>query len=298
MIGKSFLFISLLLFFGGDDRTSSFVEARSAKSDLNRVQYDTLDFHNIRIKRQDEAPLEPEEGSGEAEEVIEEVIEEVTEEVSEPVDEAPPLEDDQDDIESLLGLDGDQAEGSGSESVEAESESETESEDPADDINSILGLDDDSTKAVLETPPPPPTTPAPFCTSTPFGCCSINDTIPSHGEREEGCCLLSEFGCCQDQITVAAGLEYEGCSCDQTDYGCCPDLITAARGQDNLGCGCSHSPFGCCPDQVTVSPGKILYSKSGFKIIAYLIMVKFFPYFFFDLKCDAHDRTSKPVKKV
>ena len=134
MIGKSFLFISLLLFFGGDDRTSSFVEARSAKSDLNRVQYDTLDFHNIRIKRQDEAPLEPEEGSGEAEEVIEEVIEEVTEEVSEPVDEAPPLEDDQDDIESLLGLDGDQAEGSGSESVEAESESETESEDPTDDM--------------------------------------------------------------------------------------------------------------------------------------------------------------------
>ena len=250
MIGKSFLFISLLLFFGGDDRTSSFVAARSAKSDLQRVQYDTLDFQNIRIKRQDEdAPLELEEGSG-----AEEVIEEIIEEVAEPVDEAPPVEDDKDDIESLLGLDGDDQatteEGSGSESGEASED------DLSEDVNSILGLDDDNTKAVLETPPPPPTTPAPFCASTPYGCCSINDTIPSHGHREEGCCLLSEFGCCQDQITVAAGLDYEGCSCDQTDYGCCPDLITAARGQDNLGCGCSHSPFGCCPDQVTVSPGK------------------------------------------
>ena len=102
MIGKSFLFISLLLFFGGDDRTSSFVEARSAKSDLNRVQYDTLDFQNIRIKRQDEdAPLELEEGSG-----AEEVIEEIIEEVAEPVDEAPPVEDDQDDIIFLMGHGG------------------------------------------------------------------------------------------------------------------------------------------------------------------------------------------------
>ena len=141
MIGKSFLFISLLLFFGGDDRTSSFVAARSAKSDLQRVQYDTLDFQNIRIKRQDEdAPLELEEGSG-----AEEVIEEVIEEVAEPVDEAPPVEDDQDDIESLLGLDGDDqatTEGSGSESGEASED------DLSEDVNSILGLDED--------PPSPP----------------------------------------------------------------------------------------------------------------------------------------------
>jgi hypothetical protein len=97
--------------------------------------------------------------------------------------------------------------------------------------------------------------PGPPCSITTFGCCPMNQTIPAHGEKEEGCCLSSEFGCCPDMITYAAGPDQSGCFCSDTDYVCCPDGITAARGPDNLGCGCNHSPFGCCPDQVTSASG-------------------------------------------
>ena len=303
MIGKPFLILVTLLLLYHEDRTSSFVAAapkHAAKSDLQSVPYDILDLHKVRIKRQDEVPME--DGSGEApEEVLEEVpeeapdewqlpedeyddyndlpeeapeeetideetideevpeegaVEEITEveEAPETVDETPPVEG-EDDIEALLGLDGDQVEAEEGSGDTAETSESPESD--LSDVSSILGLDEEAT-AVLEPPIiEAPTTPAPFCSTTPHGCCTTNDTLPAHGEREEGCCLSSEFGCCPDQITFAAGPEQEGCSCEQTDYGCCPDQITAARGQDNLGCGCSHSPFGCCPDQVTISPGKL-----------------------------------------
>ena len=122
-------------------------------------------------------------------------------------------------------------------------------------VEDLLGLD---VTAVLEPPPleEGPTTPMPPCASSPYGCCSLNNSIPAHGSREEGCCLTSEHGCCPDLITHAVGAEEEGCFCSETDFGCCPDGLTAAQGPDNLGCGCVHSPFGCCPDQVTVSPGE------------------------------------------
>ena len=89
-----------------------------------------------------------------------------------------------------------------------------------DDVEKLLGLDNlgsDSEKAVLEPPPlegpTEPSIPDPPCTTSNFGCCSLNASVPSHGSRLEGCCLMSEFGCCPDQIQAAAGPDFKGCFC-------------------------------------------------------------------------------------
>ena len=103
---------------------------------------------------------------------------------------------------------------------ESEEEDSSEEGSETSDVEKLLGLDNlgtNSEKAVLEPPPlegpTEPSIPDPPCASSDFGCCSTNASVPSHGSRLEGCCLISEFGCCPDQIQAAAGPDFKGCFC-------------------------------------------------------------------------------------
>lgn len=249
----------LLSIFGEDTRTYSLAASLpSAASSSIEADYNNYQFQRVKRQEDEEAAVDDVEailgldGGAEVEEPVE-------------AEEPPVISEDTEIVEEVLEEPAE--EGSGLEIIEGSGEDPVEEtlEEPTDNIEAILGLDDDISEvgttventAVLEATPveEPTTAPLPPCAATEYGCCSFNSTVPAHGQREEGCCLLADNGCCPDLITHAAGKDQSGCFCSETDYGCCPDGVTAARGPENLGCGCTYSTYGCCPDQVTVSPG-------------------------------------------